>query len=448
MSDSKKVESSTKTPSDQNTNSFVINSTEPVSGSGVRKYIVIAVLLLLAVIIGWRLKNSRAEQQNMLDQAAAQANQPVPVQVALVQQRTVPVALTALGTVTAYNTVTLNSRVSGQILRVNFREGQNVRKGELLLQIDPRPYQAALDQAVGQLAKDEANLKNMQAESQRYTSLYQAGVVSKESQQLQESNAGQAQGSIAGDKAQIEAAKVNLAYCSITSPIDGVVGLRQVDPGNIVNAGQSTGLVVITQVHPISVIFTLPEDQLPEVQRAMRSQGHPLLVEAYDRANAHLLASGQLLTIDNQIDTTTGTAKLKAVFDNGDNSLFANQFVNVRLVLSQRPNATVVPNSAISNGTQGAFVFVVGPGPTPASKLKNFPATMQPGAQGVSTSGSQFHVDSLLVHVDYTLGTNSVLTDGALKAGQQLVVDGQEKLIDGSLVSPQMQQSVSGGGTK
>jgi multidrug efflux system membrane fusion protein len=444
MSDAKKAEPSKSTASN-NTEDF---ATEGSSGSSVRKIIVIVVLLAVAAIIVWRLKGGRAEQQALLDQAAAQANQPVPVQVALVKQQTVPVALTALGTVTAYNTVTLNSRVSGQILSVNFREGQNVRKGELLLQIDPRPYQAALDQAIGQLAKDEANLKNMQAEAQRYTALYQAGVVSKESQQLQESNAGQAQGAIAGDKASIEAAKVNLAYCSISSPIDGVVGLRQVDPGNIVNAGQSTGLVVITQVHPIAVIFTLPEDQLPQVQRAMRSQGHPLVVEAYDRANSHLLATGSLLTIDNQIDTTTGTAKLKAVFDNGDNSLFANQFVNVRLVLSQRPNATVVPTSAISNGTQGAFVFVVSPGPTPASKLKNFPTSMQPGQPGVSTSGNQFHVDSVSVHVDYPLGANSVLSDGVLKNGQQLVVDGQEKLIDGSVVAPQMQQSLSTSGTK
>ena len=445
MSDSNKVEPSTKPIiATRDLDPILVESEEPSSGLSIRKIIVIAVIVLLALFIGWRLKSGRAEQQAMLDQAAAQANLPVPVQVALVQQRTVPVALGALGTVTAYNTVTLNSRVSGQILRVNFREGQNVHKGELLLQIDPRPYQAALDQATGQLAKDEANLRNMEAESQRYTSLYQAGVVSKEQQQLQESNAGQAQGSIAGDKASIEAARVNLAYCNITSPIDGIVGLRQVDPGNIVNAGQSTGLVVITQVHPISVIFTLPEDQLPQVQRAMHAQSQGLTVEAYDRADAHLIATGKLLTIDNQIDTTTGTAKLKSVFDNGDNSLFANQFVNVRLILNQRPNATVVPSSAVSTGTQGAFVFVVSSGSTPASKLKNFPPSMQPGAPGVTTSAAQFHVDSIPVHVDYTLGASSVLTDGVLKQGQQLVVDGQEKLIDGSVVSPQMQQTAGG----
>ena len=429
MYELKKAEGSTKT----------LPSTETMSqptAFGGRKIIVIAVLLLLAAVIGWRLKTSRAEEKTALDQAAAQANQPVPVQVALVQQTTVPVALNALGTVTAYNTVTLNSRVSGQILKVNFREGQEVHQGELLMQIDPRPYQAALDQALGQLVRDEANLKNMQSEAHRYTELYQAGVVSKEQADLQVSNSGQAEGSIAGDKASIEAAKVNLAYCSITSPLDGIVGLRQVDPGNIVNAGQSTGLVVITQVHPIAVIFTLPEDQLPQVQRAMRAQKAALVVEAYDRTDAHLIAKGKLLTIDNQIDTTTGTAKLKAEFENKDSSLFANQFVNVRLILNQRPNATVVPTAAVSNGSQGAFVFVVNTGPTPSDKLKNLPSNLQQAAVSAGASGHEsYHADSVPVHVDFTLGTSSVLSDGVLKAGEKLVIDGQEKLVDGSMVS-------------
>ena len=191
-------------------------------------------------------------------------------------------------------------------------------------------------------------------------------------QQLQVSNQGQAAGSIKADQAAIEAARVNLGYTKIYSPIDGVVGLRLVDPGNIVHASDSTGLVVITQIHPIAVIFTLPEDQLPQVQAAMKG-GKKLVVEAYDRTDAHKIASGTLLTIDNQIDTTTGTAKLKAVFDNSDGSLFANQFVNVRLILSQRPNALVVPTAAIENGNQGDYVFVVNPGPTPPDKLKNLP---------------------------------------------------------------------------
>jgi multidrug efflux system membrane fusion protein len=411
-------------------------------GSSLRLILVFALLILVAAVIAWRIHSSKLETQAEADQAAAFAAQPIPVQVALVQRKAVPVELSALGTVTAYNTVNLNSRVSGQILRVNFTEGQPVSKGQLLIQIDPAPYQAALDQAIGQLARDEANLKNAQAEADRYNALYAAGVTSKESQQLQVSNAGQAAGSIASDKAAIEAARINLAYTRITSPIDGIVGLRQIDPGNIVNAGQtnnssstttqSTGLVVITQVHPIAVIFTLPEDQLPQVQRALHS-GHPLAVQAYDRSDAHLLATGTLLTIDNQIDTTTGTAKLKAVFSNADNSLFANQFVNVRLTLSERPNALVVPTAAIVNGTHGDFVFVVNPGPTPAAKRKNLPLAATTSTPIADTA--QFHADSTPVHVDFTLGTSSVLSEGALQPNQQVIVDGQEKLVDGGEVS-------------
>jgi len=412
-------------------------------GGGLRLVLVLTFLVLVGAVIGWRIHSSNVQTQADADQAAALASQPIPVQVATVERKAVPVELTALGTVTAYNTVNLNSRVSGQILRVNFTEGQAVHKGQLLIQIDPAPYQAALDQAIGQLAHDEANLKNMQAEADRYNALYAAGVTSKESQQLQISNAGQAAGSIASDKAAIEAARINLAYTRIESPIDGIVGLRQVDPGNIVNAGQtsnnssttssqSSGLVVITQIHPIAVIFTLPEDQIPQVARAMHS-GKALTVEAYDRSDAHLIATGTLLTIDNQIDTTTGTAKLKAVFSNADNSLFANQFVNIRLTLSERANAVVIPTAAVVNGTKGDFVFVVNPGPTPAAKRKNLPL-----AATTSTpikDNAQAHADMTPVHVDFTLGTTSVLAEGSLQPGQQVIVDGQEKLVDGGEVS-------------
>ncbi len=456
---------------------------------GSRRRLIIVALVVLAIIgfIVWRIHaNNAAAEQQAAKQAAA-ANRPTPVQTAAVQQKTVPVFLTALGTVTAYNTVTLHSRVDGQLLQVNFREGQSVRKGQLLLEIDPRPYQAAVDQAVGTLAKDEANLKNMQAEAERYTALYEAGVVSKEQQQAQVSNQGQAAGSIKADQAAIEAARVNLGYTKIYSPIDGIVGLRQVDPGNIVHASDSTGLIVITQVHPIAIIFTLPEDQLPQVQQAMRG-GKKLVVEAYDRTDAHKIASGTLLTIDNQIDTTTGTAKLKAVFDNSDGSLFANQFVNVRLVLSQRLNALVVPTAAVENGNQGDFVFVVNPGPTPPDKLKNLPgqpstnattgsnaasssgrssgATHRSGsaapgsASGSASNGAAgasgnqsgndrngqprqpFHADMVSVHVDFTIGTSSVLSNTAVKPGDQIVIDGQEKLVDGSPVSPTQARSI------
>jgi multidrug efflux system membrane fusion protein len=313
----------------------------------------------------------------------------------------------------------------------------------------------------------------MQAEAERYTALYQAGVVSKEQQQLQISNQGQAAGSIKADQASIESARVNLGYTRIYSPIEGVVGLRQVDPGNIVHASDSNGLVVITQIHPIAIIFTLPEDQLPQVQQAMKG-GAKLVVEAYDRTDAHRIATGTLLTIDNQIDTTTGTAKLKAVFDNTDGSLFANQFVNVRLILHQRADAIIVPTAAIQSGTQGDFVFVVNPGPTPAEKRKNLPgqtpantsgrgsrsappadggdqstADGGDGGEGAGGPGGRngqprppYHADAVPVHVDFTLGTSSVLAPDQLKPGQQVVVDGQEKLVDGSNVSPQQARTM------
>jgi membrane fusion protein, multidrug efflux system len=448
---------------------------------GSRRRLFIVALIILAVIgfIVLRIHaNNVASQQQAAKQAAA-ANRPTPVQTAPVQQKTVPVFLTALGTVTAYNTVTLQARVSGQLLEVNFREGQAVRKGDLLLQIDPRPYQAALDQAIGTLAKDEANLKDMQAEAERYTALYEAGVVSKEQQQLEINNSGQAEGTIKSDQAAVEAARVNLGYTKIYSPIDGIVGLRQVDPGNIVSSTATTGLVVITQVHPIAVIFTLAEDQIPEVRQAMKG-GKKLVVEAYDRTDAHKIASGTLLTLDNEIDTTTGTAKLKAVFDNSDGGLFPNQFVNVRLILSERANALVVPTAAIENGNQGDYVFVVNPGPTPADKVKNLPgqtpANVTSGggkkssaspnnAQqvdeeeeggGNGKNGKQqrqpYHADAVPVHVDFTIGTSSVLSTSTnnLKAGQQLVVDGQEKLVDGAPVTPTQARTIpapTSGGT-
>src|SRR5665213_3429336 len=270
------------------------------------------------------------------------------------------------------------------------------------------------------------------------------------------------------DQAAIEAAKVNLSYTSIYSPINGVVGLRAVDPGNIVHASDSTGLVVITQIHPIAIIFTLPEDQLPQVQQAMRG-GKKLVVEAYDRNDAHKIASGTLLTIDNQIDTTTGTAKLKAVFDNADGSLFPNQFVNVRLITQERENAIVVPTAAIQTGTQGTFVFVVHDGPGKeaagsggaggsgkhrgggtASATPDETASAGSAKGGKSKSdggpppGPPKHANTVNVTVDFTQGSNSILSPGAVNAGDQVIVDGQEKLTDGSNVTPQA--AVSGAG--
>ena len=381
---------------------------------------------------------------------------PTPVLVTPVVQRTVPVYLTALGTVTAYNSVTIKNRVDGQLLSVNVREGQTVKKGQLLAEIDPRPNQAAVAQAEGQLTKDQATAVNAQAEAGRYTALYGAGVISKESQQLQISNAGVATGAIQADQAAIQAAKVNVTYTRITSPIDGVVGLRTVDPGNIVHASDSNGLILVNQVQPIAVIFTLPEDQLPQVLKLTRG-GAKLAVEAYDRSETTHLASGTLLTVDNTIDTTTGTAKIKAVFPNADGSLFPNQFVNVRLIVQDRENAIVVPSAALQTAASGNFLYVVKPGNPPEGLDTTVAGTAPPkgarsgkgGGKGAKSgdptaaggasgkqNGPSYYVEAVPVKVDLTQGSNVILAAGAVNPGDQIVIDGQEKLKNGGRVVP------------
>jgi multidrug efflux system membrane fusion protein len=285
------------------------------------------------------------------------ANMAVPVQVAQVQQRTIPIYLTGLGTIMPYYSVKIIPRVTGELVRVNFREGQDVRKGDELMTIDPRPYQATLDQAIGQLARDQAQLQNNQAEYNRYKALYDQGVVSKEQADTMQSNLGQFVGAIKADQAAIESAQLNVTYCHIKSPIDGKVGLRLVDPGNLVTAN-TTQTLVVNQFRPIAVYFTLPEDSLQRVLTKLRAD-HKLDAIAFDRSDTEQLESGQLTAADNQIDVTTGTDKLKAVFSNQDEKLFPNQFVNVHLVLEQRNNAIVVPAAAIQHGTDGDYVWVV-----------------------------------------------------------------------------------------
>ena len=405
---------------------------EESKGSAARKWIVLLVILGVVAAAVWKIRSNAQQQDSLQLIMAAQADRPTPVQVAAVQQKTMPIFLTALGTVTAYNTVTIKSRVDGQLMQVPVSEGQAVRQGEVLAEIDPKPYQAALEQAQGQLVKDQANAVNARAEAARYKALQDAGVVSKESEQAQASTAGQAEGSIAADQAAIQAAKVNLGYTKIVSPINGVVGLRQVDPGNIVHANDTNGLLVVTQLQPISVIFTLPEDQLPEVLKRVRG-GSKLAVEAFDRAAQTHLASGSLLTVDNQIDTTTGTVKAKAVFDNRDGALFPNQFVNVRLILQERQNAVVIPAAALQTGTQGNFVYLLKEGQPPAElvekKNTDVPLPQLPENQ------TNFYVEAQPVIVGLTEGAQVILNSG-LKPGDQIVVDGQERLKNGSKVFP------------
>jgi len=434
------------------------------SGGGLRKLLVVLVILLAVGGAIWKIRRNTAEQAVQGQRLAAAADRPVPVTVQPVQQRTMPIYLTALGTVTAYNTVTVKTRVDGQLLRVNVREGQAVRKGQLLAEIDPRPFLAALAQAQGQLVKDQANAKNADAEAQRYTALFQAGVVSKESQQSQISTAGQATGSIQADQAAIQAAQVNVTYTKITSPIDGVVGLRQVDPGNIVHAADTTGLIVVTQLQPIAVIFTLPEDQLQQVLTLTRG-GHTLVVDTFDRSDTTHLDTGTLLTLDNQIDPTTGTVKGKAVFNNKAGTLFPNQFVNVRLILQQRNNAIVVPAAAIQTGSQGSFVYVLKEGEPPANLQQstgggnapvagrkahagsaNSPGTKSTGnGAAPRNNGPAYYVEIQPVKIDITQGVQVIL-DGGVNPGDQIVVDGQEKLRNGSQVIPKQGPPANGGG--
>ncbi|MEI9978344.1 MAG: efflux RND transporter periplasmic adaptor subunit [Edaphobacter sp.] len=405
---------------------------EKPKGSATRKWIVLLVIVAAVGAAVWKIRSNTKAQDSLQLIMAAQSERPTPVQVSAVQQKTMPIYLTALGTVTAYNTVTIKSRVDGQLFQVPVREGQAVREGQLLAEIDPKPYQAALEQAQGQLVKDQANAVNARAEASRYNALLEAGVVSKESQQLQVSNAGQAEGSLAADQAAIQAAKVNLGYTKILSPINGVVGLRQVDPGNIVHANDTNGLLVVTQLQPISVIFTLPEDQLPQVLKKVRG-GARLAVEAFDRAAQTHLASGSLLTVDNQIDTTTGTVKAKAVFDNSDGALFPNQFVNVRLILEDKRNAVVIPAAALQTGAQGNFVYLLKEGQPPAELVEK-KKTDQPLPE-LPENQSNYYVLAQPVNVELTEGSLVILASG-VKPGDQVVVDGQERLKTGAKVFP------------
>jgi multidrug efflux system membrane fusion protein len=413
-------------------------------GSLLRKVGLILLLGTAGVLGYFKFQQNKQTNDATTARTLASAHRATPVAVAPVTARTMPIYLTALGTVTAYNTVTVKSRVDGELMSVNVREGQSVHKGQVLAEVDPRPFQATLAQAEGQLAKDQAQADYAKAEAARYKALFEAGVVSRESQETQISTAGQSAGALAADRAAIQAARVNVTYTRITSPIDGVVGLRQVDAGNIVHAADSNGLLVVTQLQPIAVIFTLPEDQLPQVLKLVRG-GHKLVAEAYDRSETTHLASGTLLTIDNEIDPTTGTVKAKAVFDNRDGALFPNQFVNIRLILEERQNALVIPAAAIQSGASGSFVYLVKDGKPPkatdedadptASESKGVQSQMAAAEAETGDKKSPPHyVEARNVQVDLTEGSQVILKSG-VQPGDLIVIDGQEKLRPNAAVT-------------
>ena len=365
----------------------------------------LAVVVLIVVGVYWFRAPSGDAQTSAKNRRSGSGALDVPVVTAKVETGDLDVYLSGLGTVTALNTVTLKSRVDGQLDKVLFQEGQMVSTGQLLAEIDPRPFQVQLAQAEGQLVRDQALLTNAQIDLERYRTLFKEDSIPKQQLDTQESLVRQFEGTIKADQSQVDNAKLQLIYCRITAPITGRVGLRLVDVGNMVHASDTTGLLVITQVQPITLVFTLPEDNLPAVLARMKGK-QQLTVAAFDREQKQLLANGTLQSIDNQIDPTTGTVKLKAVFANSDGALFPNQFVNARILIDTLRNVTLVPNAAIQRSPQSTFVYTVNPDNTVAAKN---------------------------VEVKLTQGDQTAIARG-LNPGETVVVDGVDKLQPGTKV--------------
>ena len=364
-----------------------------------------ALLGLIVIAAAFFARGAGQQNPAAKKEAGPFENAPISVAVAQAKHGNLPIYLEGLGTVTPLHTVTVRSRVDGELVRVAFTEGKTVHQGDLLAEIDPRPFQVQVQQAEGQLLRDEALLKNAEIDLNRYQTLLEQDSIAAQQTATQLALVKQYRGTVEIDRAQLDNARLQLSYTKITAPVGGRIGLRLVDQGNMVRASDTNGLAIITQVQPIAVVFTLPEDQLPAVMRRWHS-GTPLHIQAYDRAGRQLLASGKLLAIDNQIDATTGTVKLKAQFDNPDLTLFANQFVNIKMHLDTLQSVVLAPGAAIQHGADGAFVYRV-------------KADGSVAIQTVTTGPSD--------------GDNVAVQTG-LKEGDILVIDGGDKLREGSQV--------------
>jgi multidrug efflux system membrane fusion protein len=377
--------------------------------------LIVAILIVAGAIAWWHPWNRTGASGPAGQQEARQGarrgganalNQPQPVHVASVTQGEMPVVIDSLGTVTPLANVTVKTQLNGTLMDVAFQEGQMVRKGDVLAQIDPRPYEISLRNAQGQLARDQALLQTARLDLQRYQTLLSQDSIARQQVDTQASLVKQYEGAVKSDQANVDTYKLDLTYARITAPVSGRVGLRQVDPGNYVTTGDTNGVVVITQLQPISVIFTTSEDNLAAILKPLHA-GTKMSVTAYDRANTTALESGYLETVDNQIDTTTGTVKLRATFDNKGGMLFPNQFVNTKLLVDVIKNATIVPTPAVLNGSSGAFVYVVKPDNTVT--VRNVKTGPVDGERTSIKSG--------------------------LQAGERVVIDGSDRLKEGAKIT-------------
>jgi multidrug efflux system membrane fusion protein len=368
---------------------------------GGQRVLWIAGMLLLVLLVVWAIRPDSTSTS-----PRGRFGGPMSVDVSKVSSGDIDVTLNALGTVTPLATVTVRPQVSGQLLKFDVQEGQMVKAGDVLAEIDPRTFQAAVDQALGTLQKDQAALQEANIDVQRYANLVKLNAIATQTYTAAIATAKQAAGTVKTDQASLDQAKINLQYTKITSPVAGRVGLRQVDIGNLVESGQTNGVIVVTEVQPISVLFAIPEDNIDQIMSQV-SGGQTLRVDAYDRSQTKKLATGTLSTVDNQIDTTTGTVKLRADFDNKDGALFPQQFVNVQLLVNTLHNQTIVPSAAIQRGSSGAFVFVL---------------------------NSDSTVSMRAVTLGAAQGDNQAIAKG-LKVGETVVTGGADRLKDGADVA-------------